>query len=374
MNVSNPLWKTKPNLSSTAGPSTETQASMSYISYETSAPNRLRDVTSITDALSDDSLINSQTQMDALITAISTSGPHLFTLSTFVIVACTVTFMTIILPLMAGKIFRIMLQSVDRYKGHWRVLVFILSLAAIILTRIFIPSYFQFVYIIIFGVPQMIFAIFILYKTSCTHIRWIAYAGLLSTAIIYDSMGVGGGDILYGPFLGLTGVLPLFYLLVLGAATDVLVLMRTRNLRQNGSTKFVLPATFVTHQKKWIWVLIAVWLAVNVTLFFLPGTLMLYMAGYSVFFGLFGIGKIIKSTRAREGQYKWVIYLVAVIVSTLLDFFVAHGILLSTVPFLWLILFRLYQKDEVFVKRYFPNWAIFRKSQLHSVSRPAEQV
>jgi len=326
---------------------------------------------SIADASPADSLPLSQNQTDALIAAISTSGPHLFTFPTFLIVAFTVTFMTIILPLIAGNIFRIVLQSVDHYKGHWRVLVSALSIATIVLTRIFIPPDIQFIYIIIFGVPQGIFAVIILHKTAYSRKRWIAYAGILSTSIAYDAVSFSDRYTSEtGWFLGLTGILPLLYVFVLGAATNIAVLMRTRSPRWKNSLSFDIPATITTHQKEWIWALAAAWVGFNVGLYFAPNTLLLYIAGYTVVLGLYGIGRMFASMRT----YHWEIYLAMVLLSAALDYWFTHGLLLSTVPFLWLILFRFYQNDQAFITRYFPNWMNFRKSRSHSMLRPEEPV
>jgi hypothetical protein len=330
---------------------------------------------SIADASPADSLPLSQNQTDALIAAISTSGPHLFTFPTFLIVAFTVTFMTIILPLIAGNIFRILLQSVDHYKGHWKVLVFVLSIATIVLTRIFIPPDMQLIYIIIFGVPQGIFTVIILYKTASNRKRSIAYAGILSTSIGYDAASFSDGyRFEAGLFLGLTGILPLLYLFVLGAANHIAVTMRNRSPRWKDSLSFEIPATITTHQKEWIWALAAAWVSFNVGLYFAPNTLLLYIAGYTVVLGFYGIGRIFASKRTHEGLYKWIFYLGMVLLSATLDYSVTRGLLLSTVPFFWLILFRFYQNDQAFITRYFPNWMNFRKSRSQSMLRPEEPV
>jgi hypothetical protein len=375
MNVSDPLWKTKHNISSSTESSAPTQVGRLNTLYEGILQYQFRKMASIADASPADSLPLSQNQTDALIAAISTSGPHLFTFPTFLIVAFTVTFMTIILPLIAGNIFRIVLQSVDHYKGHWRVLVSALSIATIVLTRIFIPPDFQIIYILIFGVPQGIFAVTILHKTAYSRKRWIAYAGILSTSIAYDTASFSDRYTSEtGWFFGLTGILPLLYLFVLGAATNIAVLMRTRSPRWKNSLSFDIPATITTHQKEWIWALAAAWVGFNVDLYFAPDTLLLYIAGYTVVLGYYGIGRIFASVRTHEGGSKWVFYLAMVLLSAASDYWVTQGLLLSTVPFLWLILFRFYQNDQAFITRYFPNWMNFRKSRSHSTLRPEEPV
>jgi hypothetical protein len=228
----------------------------------------------------------------------------------------------------------------------------------------------QFIYILIFGLPQGMFAGHILYKTASNRKRWIAYAGILSTSIGYDAASFSDGYTFEaGLFLGLTGILPLLYLFVLGAATDIAVLMRTRSPRWKN-----IPATITTHQKEWIWALAAAWVSLNVGLYFAPDTLLLYIAGYTVVLGFYGIGRIFASMRTHEGLYKWIFYLGMVLLSATLDYSVTRSLLLSTVPFFWLILFRFYQNDQAFITRYFPNWMNFRKSRSQSMLRPEEPV
>ena len=384
MNVSDPLWKPKPNDSASGKSSTPAQIGSFVTLYNSLAPHRFGKSSSIANASSPESLDLSQNQTNALIAAISTSGPHLFTFQTFLIVAFTVTFMTIILPLIAGNVFRIVLQSIDHYKGHWRVLVFILSIATIVLTRTFIPPYTQYIYIIIFGVPQGTFALFILYRTLCNKKRWIAYAGVLSISIGYDAASFPysydaasfpyGYTFNAGPFLGLTGILPLLYLFIMGSAADITVFMRTQSPYWKNKLSFKVPSTFTVHRKQWIWVLAVIWICFNIGLYFAPDTLLLYPAGYSVVLGIYSIGRFIASRRMNEGRTKWAIYLWFVVCSTLMDYYFTQGLLLSTIPFFWLIFFRFWQNDQAFITRYFPKWMNFRRQRSNPALGPEEPV
>lgn len=389
MNVSDPLWKTKHKAPASGATSTPTQVDKFITIYNSLALHRSWKFSPIANDSSTDGLGLSQSQTNALIAAISTSGPHLFTFPTFLIVAFTVTFMTIILPLIAGTIFRILLQSVDHYKGHWRTLVLILTIATIVLTRKFIPFDLQYIYIFIFGFPQGTFALFILYRTECGQKRWIAYAGILSASIVYDAVSfqdgsyeavsLRDGHTFNAPlFLGLTGILPLLYLFIMGLAADITVFMRTQSPYWKNKLNFNIPSAFTTHQKEWIWVLAAIWIGFKVGLYFAvklaQEILFLYIAGYSVVLGCYSIERFVASRRANEGLNKWAFYLVTVGCSTFLDTFFTQGLLLSTMPFLWLIGFRFWQNDQAFITRYFPKWMNFRRQQSHPVLRPEEPV
>jgi hypothetical protein len=330
MNVSDPLWKSKHNAPASGATSTPTKVDKFITIYNSLALHRSWKTSSIADNSSTAGLDLSQNQTDAIIAAISTSGPHLFTFPTFLIVAFTVTFMTIILPLIAGTIFRILLQSVDHYKGHWRTLVLILGIATIVLTRKFFPPSLQPIYILIFGFPQGLFALFILYKTACSQKRWIVYAGILSTSISYDAASfINGYTLDPGLFLGLTGILPLVYLFIMGLAADITVFVRTQSPYWKNRLNFNIPSTFTTHQKEWIWVLAAIWISFNIGLYFAPDTLLLYTAGYSVVLGFYSTGRFLASRRANEGRIKWAVFLATVIYSTILDSFFTLGLQLS---------------------------------------------
>ena len=144
--------------------------------------------------------------------------------------------------------------------------------------------------------------------------------------------------------------------------------------RWTSGLRFGIPATIITHQKEWIWALAAAWLGFNVGLYFALYTLLISVAGYSVVLGFYGVGKILTSIRTRENRLKWILYLAIVACSALWDYITTQGLLLSTMPFLWLILYQLFQNDQAFITSYFPKWMNFRKPRSLSMSGPGEPV
>lgn len=370
MNVSDPLWRSKHNISASTDSSMPTQVNMLKTFYDSVGQSGFEKIALLADLSPIDTLDLSQNQTDALITAISTAGPHLFTFQTFLIVAFTLTIMTIILPLVAGNIFRFLLQSVDHYKGHWRVLVFIFSIATIVLTRVFIPYRGLWIYIVIFGVPQAMFACFILYKMKFQSKRWILYAGILATSEAYDCTSFLDGY----RFLGLTGILPLSYIFVVGAAADIAVFMRTNSSWWKNRLSSGILARITTHEKERTWALAAIWVGLNVGLYYSPNTVLWYIAGYATVFGSYGVGKVSAARRNHGKGAEWVIYLAVVASSTGVDLGFTGGLLLSTLPFFTYISFRFYENDQAFIRGYFPDWMNFRKPRSPPLSSTQETV
>jgi hypothetical protein len=297
-----------------------------------------------------------ESEFDAIITAITTSGPHLFAFRTFLIIAFIVTISTIVLPLLAGAIFRTALRSIDRYKGYWRVLILFLGIGAIITARIFL---FDFIYVIIFEVPQVLLCIWKFFAAKKRiNKRWIAYAGLLSMSVTLDFSA--------GDFLGLTGILPIIYLFILGFASDIRVFLRGHlpNLIQMLRTRKIITA----HYKYWIWALVLTWIGMNVSLYFADTVGLAVQVGYSLSLGLYAMGKFWTAVRTRENT-QWFSFTFLVIPGTAsIDYFFSAPIATATIPFAYLILVRYLVNDQEFMKSYFPSWLVRRERAVLPIS------
>lgn len=73
------------------------------------------------------------------INALSSPSTHLWSFKQFWYIAAAVTIVTILLPLVAGPIFRTTLQSFYYYKPYWRISLFVLVLAVAIMLDILTP-------------------------------------------------------------------------------------------------------------------------------------------------------------------------------------------------------------------------------------------
>jgi hypothetical protein len=241
MNISDPLWNMPGSDSASSHNDTALQSTTKFLLNR----NLLKLVNETTPGSSNSSLELTifKNQLDAIIAAITTSGPHLFRLETFLILVCTTIISTIVLPLLAGAIFRMTLQSIYRYKSHWRVSVLVLGIAAIITARIFVGRW---IYVIIFAVLQGLLGCWklsIAYKSIKDIKRWVAYAAILSMSVATDMASEES-------FPGLTGILPLMYLSVLGFVSDITLFLRThipRWIRRPRASKII-----AVHYKYWI--------------------------------------------------------------------------------------------------------------------------
>ena len=133
----------------------------------------------------------------------------------------------------------------------------------------------------------------------------------------------------------------------------IAVLIRTRFPHLRSCIR--IPAITTDHQKVWLWVIAACWLAINVALYFAWDTVLIYLAGYAVAFCLYRLQRILNSFKAQEDRAKWVFYMIVIILSALGNYQVTEGLLLSTLPFVYLGGYRFYRNDQAFIMAYFPE-------------------
>lgn len=375
MNVSEPLWKGHSSTSSKAlSPALLTRRMGSYTGYSSTHPvsllsraTSLNSTNSSSSGTSNENISLSQNQTDSIIAAISTSGPHLFTFQTFLIVVFTITFATIVLPMIAGAIFRTILQWANHYKGHWRVLLLVLCVAVIIATRLAIPQEVLYAYIIIFAGPQIALAALLNFRTKLRIKRWIAYAAILVMSIYVDLASGDLRSVLFGDhtghgFPGLTGILPVFYLFVLGTMNDMLLFFRRRTSKSGILSSYSAKAISILisgHRKSWAWGLASLWLVVHSLLCFIPSSLptpLIFQMSYGTFFFLYGTGKQLTALKAHKDRSKWASFILAITVAWTCNTFITNGFLVSVVPPLCLILYKIIRNDQPFIAAYFPDW------------------
>ncbi|RDW58313.1 hypothetical protein BP5796_12243 [Coleophoma crateriformis] len=327
----------------------------------------------VTESASNSSISSNQT--DAIIAAILTSGPHLFTFPTFLIVAFTVTFLTIILPVIAGNLFRFLFRLINRYLVLWRVMLLGLCFVFNVVICVYPSSNIvQYIAVAGFGLPQVMFVVLLLYRTDFNRKRWIAYAGTLFIALAFDLstfLLVGKFFFYSGPFLNLSATLAVICLAMFMFTEQIWTMSGTpaRISRRKALLKPIVTEAFVSHRKQLTWTFVAVWVGLNVGLYFAPDTLLLSVAGHSVILGLYGIGKILMARQTHEKWKKWLSYLVVIIGSAFLDVKATGGLCLSTVPLLYLIGLRFRQDGQTFIRKYFPDWMNRWKSRSQSTPR-----
>lgn len=376
MNVHDPLW---PKDTHKFGKSPKSNSATHDVRRESTT-------SSIMPATASSSI--SQAQTDALIAAISSSGPHLFTFPTFLVVAFTVTVATIALPLVAGSIFRTILRSVYKYRGHWRVVVFVGVLATAVTTRVLLPISVEYVYLLIFGIPQGILVAGLLVRKQLPlRKRWIVYISLLSLSVYtdlqsldYQSPRADDADqsaVNYGTsstssrtFIGITGIVPLYYLLLLDANNEIKVSVRRMISQDKFHWYSSLRRRAIKNQKHAAWSITLFWTVINVSIYTLsPSTVQaLYLVGMGIATSLYGAGKIVEAFRIKENRRKWICFMVIVSSSIVVDVIILSGILTATMPFGYLVAYPLVSNDQELVAVYYLGWMNWRKPRVLSSS------
>ena len=149
----------------------------------------------------------SETQSNAIITAISSSGPYLWSFKMYWTIASPVTFATILLPLIFGPILRSSVEFFYDNRSYARLFLMLLGLGAIAVLDELVPTL---AYILIFGISFGLLALGSLIWVSVTGENqwiWAGFAAVFASSLALDELAVTFNKV------GVTGYLPLTYLL-----------------------------------------------------------------------------------------------------------------------------------------------------------------
>lgn len=268
MNIKDPLWnvpKPATNVSSSSsGLPKPTPAGDVTESYRTiiTANNNIRALSTLKPSL----LVQNSTanatasaantdssglilsDVNATIVAALANQPssHLWSFKQYWYIAVAVTAATIIFPLAAGPVFRATIRFSYRYKGYWRIAVFLLGLSVALIMNSFIPQPWL---PLALGIPQILVAVWKLVRAHLREShkkRWLGYASVLVTCIFFDIRFPINEDYGYydyfgdyygysdststgfSPGFGLTGILPPAYLFVVWVQTGKPLLSRAQ--------------------------------------------------------------------------------------------------------------------------------------------------
>jgi hypothetical protein len=336
MNLSNPLWNTQ-NETPTSSITTNITQPLRQDSIQTEPlllPNSFEEaLASISSALVESPTMTfttsptasgdtfSQSQTDQIIAAITTAanGSYMWTFESFWYIAVIVTALTILLPLIAGPTFRATLRFSYNHKNYWRIAVFLIVLACLIILDIFIPPA---IFLGIFGIPQGIIALWKLWQAEIygkEKKRWAAYTTLLAVCVAIDLVPPGAtvvtGFIHFGQNIGVTGFFPSLYLFIIWIQTDKPVfstgqlLTWVEKVTPEKIKNWDSNLLYTKHPKTSKWLAIVFLEMVNVLFsIFLPGYI--YLLAGSVPFGLYGIDRLICTRRDKFLKLKWAGFLI----------------------------------------------------------------
>ena len=270
MNVKDPLFPSKSKPSNGSVTSSQTSAAKlvlrtsgelytDYIAHQAAADTSGAATTSPTFSATSASSSSdfSQDQTNAIVSAIeeasSSPSPHLWSFAQFLYISVALSAATIILPIIAGPIFRATLRSFYRYKVYWRIAVFVFVLSSTIVLDVYVPPL---PFEVVFGAPQVAFG---LYKLGQAKIRgrqkkrWTGYATILGVCIVIDEKAPGSFGtkklIHYGQNVGLVAFLPPLYLFVIWMQMDPPVLSNSRLISLRARLPFMNASP---RQKAWL--------------------------------------------------------------------------------------------------------------------------
>lgn len=298
-----------------------------------------------------------QNHTNSVVDALSSSGPHLFTLKEFLLVACILTIITLGLPFLGVRIFWGAVRWLKRYKYFWNVLVLILVYLYTLSMLMFLfrwRLFFVGIPLICFGFLNLVFEQEYLVQLRVRlKVRWS------KKWIIFNALAAAClSDPLFLPFW----VPPSF---LFGAE----VFERTgRHFRLlSFLNRLVLKISSLGKQYKKIGIGILAALCV------ISSTLACFWSWLiTIFFGvytsLYGVDKLRAAVRLRKSVIEWAMFLIIVGGCFASDLLFRWSLTLPTVPLLYRVLYRLCVNDQEFITMYLPDWMNFRKG------RPAETI
>ena len=166
-------------------------------------------------ALENSTTAIARNQTDAITSAISTSGGYLWSFKIYWIIAAPVTFVTILLPLIAGPTARYVVKFSYHNRAYSRIILSLLGVAGEIIMAIFVPSL---VYLIIFGLAYGVLALTMLLWASASgqnSLLWASFAAIYAYSLLLDIYV----DLL--EHVPVTGFIPLIFLIIVLFQSDI---------------------------------------------------------------------------------------------------------------------------------------------------------
>ncbi len=308
MNISGPIWG-------------------SLIPDATTSNNQTNAV-----AGSNGSLSFSDNQTDAIVGAISSSGSYLWSFKMYWVITAPVTLATILLPLIAGHIFRSITQFCYGNRTYALTISVILLLAGIIVMSVFIPAY---IYLLAFGITfGMLALIATVYAAWTGRYQWLSagFSMVFAASFAMDRYVVTSFPI--------TGVVPLVYLILFYFRVEIKDFLGPKLERcRLHITKLVHPP----RRHSWIWqaVIVCMYYTSAVSLAWWLPIPSLFIVGTPL--GLLGVNRFIYSFANPRPEYKhcWTVYTFVYLASLLLGCYV-DALCLALVPMTYLFAVWLY--------------------------------
>lgn len=286
----------------------------------------------------------SQNQTNAIIGEIASSGGYLWSFKLYWIISASVTLATILLPLVAGPIFRSTVRAFYRNRTYLRPLVAITGLGGFTYIDVALNGY---VYTIVFGTTLGAIALFMLCRASRSgknQVIWCGYSITFAASFTIDQL-VDTGPV------GISGYVSLGYLLVASLRPEIRKPLQfiTRHYVQ-ARDKWL--DYFHTKIKRWTWQVVVVVIYYSFTacvLRFVPFYGL--MPIFSIPLGVLSINRSIRSCFAQKHVYHWILYTLIFGVSLTIDLAAPIYGFTCFLPMSYLFGFYIYHDHVLFFRK-----------------------
>ncbi|KAL9037397.1 MAG: hypothetical protein Q9180_003738 [Flavoplaca navasiana] len=280
-------------------------------------------------------------QTEAITSAISTSGAYLWSFKIYWIIAAPVTFVTILLPLIAGPTARNVFQFFYHKPAYlWTILIFLGFVGEIVLA----VANSALVYLYIFGIAYGALALFMLLRASITghhSLLWSSFAGVYAYSFLLD---LNNEQVERVP---VTGLIPLIFLII------VLLRSHIRRLLLSISHGSIATHHFnnASRRRQLCWTgIILYYVMVSLLVAFAPSPLLREIIIIPLL--ILGINPLVHKLTHGVIISRWTCYTVLLLASALIDWFTILW-LLPYLPTTFIISVWVYQEHKAyFVSRF----------------------
>ena len=254
----------------------------------------------------------SQNQTNAIIGEIASSGAYLWNFKLYWIISAPVTLATILLPLVAGPIFRSTLRAFYRNRTYLRPLAGIIVLAGFVALDVALKGY---LYTIVFGVTLGTVALYMLCRASRSgknQVIWCGYSIIFAASFTIDQLANTGP-------VGISGYVSLGYLLVAWLRPEIRKPLQgiTRHYVQLRD-KWLDYIHTQSNRRTWQVVVVIIYYGFAILVSNLVPS---YgrLAMFSIPFGVLSINRVIRSFFAQKHVFRWVLYTIIFGFSLIID-------------------------------------------------------
>ncbi len=259
----------------------------------------------------------SSAETDAIVAAISSSGSYLWSFKMYWIIAAPITLATILLPLVAGPIFRRSVIYLYQNRYYARPILALLGLGGIVAMDQFAPVI---PYLYVFGISYGLVALYKLIHASVygkNQWIWTGFSIVFATSLAMDELVAAFAKV------GMTGYLPLIYLFLVWYRFEIRDWLGPRLQRPWSHISQrcrKLQLLQFLQSKRWIW-------QVSLLCIYYTSAVLIYvnvpyygaLSIFSIPLGILAINRFIRSFVTRVYIIRWTVYTVLYTASLIMD-------------------------------------------------------